>query len=215
MSKPGEHIFLAEVEADPKPGSYADAIAAAKQAGAEYWGIWNILAFHPQASYHLCELSHELMFNDAPLSPALRELVAAYTSSLNRCDFCRNAHAAVASHLYGSETFVQDVLRNPESSSLTAKEKALLRFVHKLTLDSGAMTQADTDALKTEGWDDASIFYAIAACALFNYYNRFVSGNGVNLVSPEAFRRLGARMAQAGYSRERPPALQGGSGSHA
>jgi uncharacterized peroxidase-related enzyme len=204
MASSGNHIFLADVEANPKPGPYADAIAAAKKAGTEYWGIWNILAFHPMASYHLCELSHELMFKEAPISAALRELIAAYTSSLNRCDFCMNAHAAVASHLYGDAEMVQSVLRDPESSALDEKDKALLRFVRKLTLDSGSIAQADTDALVLVGWDDASIYFAIGACALFNFYNRFVSGNGVKLVSDEAFSRLGARMAQAGYSREQP-----------
>ena len=204
MSKVGERIFLAEVEANPQPGPYADAIAAARRAGTEYWGIWNILAFLPMASYHLCELSHELMFRQAPISAALRELIAAYTSSLNRCDFCMQAHAAVATHLYHDQDFVRSVLRDPESSALAEPEKAFLRFVRKLTLDSGSISQQDTGALKAVGWGDSSIYYAIAVCALFNFYNRFVSGNGVNMVSQEAFDRLGERMAQSGYSREQP-----------
>jgi uncharacterized peroxidase-related enzyme len=202
---PGTHIFLGGVEANPKPGPYADAITEAKRTGAEYWGIWNILAFHPQAAYHLCELSHELMFEDAPICPALRELIAAHTSSLNRCEFCMNAHASVASHLYGDEDLVWSVLRDLESSALTDKDKALLRFTGKLTLDSGSIAQADMDVLHQAGWDDTSIYYAIGACALFNFYNRFVSGNGVKLDSEEAFRRLGERMARVGYRREKPP----------
>jgi uncharacterized peroxidase-related enzyme len=205
MDKAGKHIFLAEVEANPQPGPYADAIAAARKAGTEYWGIWNILAFHPMASYHLCELSQELMFKEAPISPSLRELIAAYTSSLNRCDFCMNAHASVAAHLYNDRGFVWSVLRDPESSALGEQDKTLLRFVRKLTLESGSITQEDTDVLKTAGWDDASIYYTIGVCALFNFYNRFVSGNGVKMVSEDAFQRLGERMAQVGYSREQPP----------
>jgi hypothetical protein len=47
-----------------------------------------------------------------------------------------------------------------------------------------------------------SIYYAIAACGLFNFYNRFISGNGVRPVSDEAFRRFGARMAERGYVRD-------------
>ena len=105
-------VFLGEVEANPQPGPYADAIASAKKLGTEYWGIWNILAFRPQVAYHLCELSHELMFEQAPISSALRELIAAYTSSLNRCEFCMNAHASVASHLYGNDDLVWSVLRD-------------------------------------------------------------------------------------------------------
>jgi uncharacterized peroxidase-related enzyme len=199
------NVFLSDVEANPQPGPYADAIAAARNAGTEFWGIWNILAFRPQAAYHLCELSHELMFEEAPISPALRELIAAYTSSLNRCDFCLNAHASVASHLYGDKELVSGVLHDLETSALVEKDKALLRFVRKLTLNSGAVAQSDIDALKDNGWDDTSIFYAIGACALFNFYNRFVSGNGVKLVSDEAFQRLGERMARVGYRREAPP----------
>ncbi len=199
------HVFLAEVEQNPQPGPYADAIAAAKKAGTEYWGIWNILVFRPQAAYHLCQLSHELMHEEAPISSALRELIAVYTSSLNRCAFCMNAHAAVASHLYGDKELVWSALRDLESSPIGAKEKALLRFVRKLTLDSGSIAESDIAALKQTGWDDTSIYYAIGACALFNFYNRFVSGNGVKLVSDETFQRLGERMARVGYRREAPP----------
>jgi len=198
------HVFLRKIEENPQPGPFADAIHAAEKTGTEYWGIWNILAFREDAASNLCELSHQVMFEEAPISQALRELIAAYTSSLNRCDFCRNAHAAVASHLYGSEEFVRSVLNDPEKSSLEEREKALLRFVRKLTLDSGAITEGNIEALKTDGWDETAIFYAIYVCALFNFYNRFVSGNGVKLVSDAAFRRLSERMARNGYTRHRP-----------
>ena len=203
------HVFLEEIEANPQPGPYADAIALAKSSGAEYWGIWNILAFRPKAAYHLCELSQELMFEEAPISPALRELIAAYTSSLNQCDFCMKAHASVATHQYGDEELVRSVLRDLEGSRIPEKDKELLRFVRKLTLNSGSIIQADIDILKDAGWDDTSIDYAIGACALFNFYNRFVSGNGVKLVSDAAFGRLGERMARVGYSREKPPTSDG------
>ncbi len=197
-------MFLREIEAHPQPGPFADAISSAEKAGTEYWGIWNILAFRTDAASTLCELSHQVMFEEAPISQALRELIAAYTSSLNRCDFCRNAHAAVASHLYGSEEFVRSALNDPDRSSLDEKEKTLMRFVRKLTLNSGAITEANIEALKCEGWEEAAIYYAIYACALFNFYNRFVSGNGVKLVSDAAFRRLSERMARSGYTRHRP-----------
>jgi alkylhydroperoxidase family enzyme len=74
--------------------------------------------------------------------------------------------------------------------------------VRKVTLDSASIHEGDIAAVHTAGWDDASIFYAIAASALFNFYNRFVSANGVKPVSNQAFRRLAARMAQKGYIRE-------------
>ena len=196
------HVFLREVEQNPQPGPYADAIEAAKKSGSEYWGIWNLLAFRPKMAHHLVALSHEIMYEDAPITPALRELIAAYTSSLNHCEFCMQAHAAVAAQLFKDEALVWSVIRDLEKSALSEKDKALLRFAHRLTLDSGSINESHIASLHEAGWDDTSIYYAINACALFNFYNRFVSGNGVKLVAEGAVRRLAARMAQQGYHRD-------------
>jgi len=195
-------VFLQDVENNPQPGPYADLIHNAQATGAEYWRIRNLLAFRPRASYHLARFSHEIMHEDAPISPGMRELIAAYTSSLNRCEFCMKAHAAVASWLYQDEALVWSVIRDMESSALPEPDKAMLRFVQKTTLDSGSISEADIQKLHASGWDDTSIYYAIAACGLFNFYNRYVSANGVKPVSDEAFRRFGRRMAEHGYLRD-------------
>ena len=99
------------------------------------------------------------------------------------------------------EEFVSGVIRDLETSALGEKEKALLRFVRKITLAPGSITATDTSDLNVVGWDDGAIFYAISACALFNFYNRWVSASGVRPVSDDAFARLGSRMAAVGYTR--------------
>jgi len=99
------HAFLGAIEDNPQPGPCADAIRADQNAGTGYWGIWHILAFRNDAAHHPRELSHLVMFNEAPI----------------------------------------------------------------------------------------------------NFYSRFVSGNGVKLVSGAAFRRLSQRIAHNGYTRHRPP----------
>ncbi len=200
----GEHVFLGEIEAKPKPGPYANAITAAKQAGTEYWAIGNIFAFHPMASHHLCELSHELMHKEGPLSAALCESIEAYTSSLTYCGFCMHAYAAVAAHLYGDPELVHGVLSDPKTSALTEKRKVPLRFVRRLTLQPSAITQEDMDTQQQAGSDKPSIYSATCACALFNDQNHFVLGNGVGLVSGETLDRLSAHKARTGYSREQP-----------
>ena len=194
-------MFLPGVEQNPKPGTYMELIEAARASGIEYWQIWHLLAFQPDAARNLVEFSQVVMNDPAPLSPRLRELIAAYTSSLNQCKFCMKAHAAVAAHMYQDEGLVAGVLRDPETSTLSEKEKAVLRFVRKVTFASADINPADTERLRAMGWDDAAIFYIITVCALFNFYNRWVSASGVPLVSDEAFRRLAAPMAEKGYSR--------------
>jgi uncharacterized peroxidase-related enzyme len=197
-----DSMFLRDVENNPQASPYSDLIAAANSSGTEYWRIWNLLAFRPRIAEHLCRLSHEIMFEEAPISAALRELIAAYTSSLNCCEFCMKAHAAVAAQLYNDEALVWSAIRDLDGSALPERDKQILRFVGKITLESGSIDEHDIAALHASGWDDTSIFYAIASCALFNFYNRFVSANGIRTVSDQAFRRLGARMAEKGYIRE-------------
>jgi uncharacterized peroxidase-related enzyme len=196
-----EPMFLPGVEQNPKPSVYRDLIEKAKAGGGDSWQIWHLLAFDPEAAHHIAALSQVLMHNDAPLSAGLRELIAAYTSSLNQCEFCMKAHGAVAAKLLGDEELVWSVIRNFETSKLSEKEKALLRFVRTITLAPGAIKAEDTATLRAAGWDDGAIFYAISACALFNFYNRWVLASGVHPVSDEACKRLASRMAASGYVR--------------
>jgi uncharacterized peroxidase-related enzyme len=204
MSKPyvaQERMFLRDVEDNPRPSVYRDLIENAKASGGDYWQIWHLLAFDPEAAHHLAALSHRLMHSECPISAGLRELIAAYTSSLNQCEFCMNAHAAVAARLLGDEALVWSVIHNLESSNIDDKEKTLLRFVSKVTLTPASISDMDTHELNRVGWDDAAIFYAISACSLFNFYNRWVSATGVHPISDEACKRLAARMASVGYAR--------------
>jgi uncharacterized peroxidase-related enzyme len=111
------------------------------------------------------------------------------------------AHAAVAAKLLGDEELVWSVIHNLEASKLGEKEKALLRFVRTITVTPALITAADTAELNAAGWEDAAIFYAISACALFNFYNRWVMASGVHPVSGAACERLASRMAASGYAR--------------
>ena len=79
--------FLPDVEANPQPSPWAAAIEAMKRSGAEYPQIWHLFAFKPGATDHLARFTQEIMREEAPLSPGLRELIAAYTSKRNQCPF--------------------------------------------------------------------------------------------------------------------------------
>jgi alkylhydroperoxidase family enzyme len=79
-------MFLPGVANNPQPGPYADALRMMQAAG-EYPQIWHLFAFKPRATDHLARFTQEIMREPAPLSPWLRELIAAYTSARNDCPF--------------------------------------------------------------------------------------------------------------------------------
>jgi len=55
--------------------------------------------------------------------------------------------------------------------------------------------------VRAAGWDDEAIYFAISACALFNFYNRWITATGVPEMSPEAHRLQGRNLAR-GYVRD-------------
>jgi uncharacterized peroxidase-related enzyme len=195
-------LYLAEIEHGGQPGPHLAMIEAARAQGAEYWQIWHLFAFRPEMTIHLGRFTHALMHEPGPITPALRELIAAYTSRLNDCAFCLKSHAAVTSHLFHDEALVASVLTNLEASPLPEKEKALLRFVEKVTKDSSQVGPGDIGRLHAAGWEDAAIYYAITVSALFNFYNRWISADGVHAVSDQGHRLHAARIAEKGYIRD-------------
>jgi len=82
-----EPMFLPGVEGNPKPSPYLDLISNMKASGAEYPQIWHLFAYLPQATQHLARFTQEILRGPAPLSPGMRELIAAYTSYRNDCPF--------------------------------------------------------------------------------------------------------------------------------
>ena len=80
-------MFLPDVEANPQPGPYRSLIERMKAEGAEYPQIWHLFAYLPSATQHLARFTQEMLRGPSPLSPGLRELIAAYTSQRNQCPF--------------------------------------------------------------------------------------------------------------------------------
>ena len=80
-------MFLPEVEQNPKPCSFTDSIHMMQANGSEYPQIWHLFAFQPQATGHLARFTQEIMREAGPLTPGLRELIAAFTSARNDCPF--------------------------------------------------------------------------------------------------------------------------------
>jgi alkylhydroperoxidase family enzyme len=81
-------MHLPEVENNPNPaGHYAGLIQAARGRGAAMPQIWHMLAYKPAVGDALTALTEVIMRAESPLSPGLRELIAAVTSQGNHCEF--------------------------------------------------------------------------------------------------------------------------------
>ena len=59
------------------------------------------------------------------------------------------------------------------------KNRALLRYVEKLTLRPAQVRDPDVQALRTAGWTDEEIFEASFITSLFAFFNRMADAYGL------------------------------------
>lgn len=139
-------------------------------------GIGTVFRQRPDKYMMLLSHAQEILREPAHLSPADREMIAAYTSKLNGCDYCRGSHTAFAASLGASEADLSMV----ETGDIEAHRlAALLAYVKKLTLAPATLTNSDKTAVHDAGFTEDELKDAIAVCAAFNLYNRIVEGHGI------------------------------------
>jgi alkylhydroperoxidase family enzyme len=97
---------------------------------------------------------------------------------------------------------VEQVLRDPATSRLDDRHKALFRYLDRVNHDSPRLRAEDAAELRALGWSDEELYHAITVVALFNFYNRWIDATGVHALSDEAHAAGGRRSARTGYVRE-------------
>ena len=80
-------MFLPEVEGGAPAGPYASVIANLRGAGQPVPQIMHLFAYKPDRTAFLSQFTHGVMRGPSPLSPGMRELIAAFTSRRNHCPF--------------------------------------------------------------------------------------------------------------------------------
>ena len=128
----------------------------------------------PLLAYH-----DVLLRGESPLSVAERELIAAFVSGLNACNFCFGAHKMYARAFGVDEDVIDALVSDVESAPVDDKLKPLLQYVAKLKTLPPRLTKADAEAVFAAGWSEEALFDAIQVAALFNYMNRIIEGTGV------------------------------------
>ncbi len=133
----------------------------------------------PRGVQPLLQYHDEVLRSASELSVGERELIAAYTSGINACNFCHGSHRMIAEvHGIDPEVFDQLMIA-PEDASLEPRWLPLLAYLRKLTQTPSRLTEADAQAVLEAGWSEDAFYDAILVCATFNMMNRIVEGTGV------------------------------------
>src|SRR5262245_34589810 len=114
---------------------------------------------------------HEAMRGPSAWSVGDRELMAAFVSKVNECEFCTKAHAAVAAGAYRDDAKVAAVLADLETAAIEETLRATLRMLGKLTREH-TVGPDDMRVLLASGVSRKQIEDALAVCFSFNTIGR-------------------------------------------
>ena len=128
----------------------------------------------------ILRLNDAIMCDEAAVHQGDRELIAAYVSALNACQYCTGSHMNAAEAFGVDPNILTALLKDVETSPVQDALKPLLMYVEKLTLTPARMSEQDAQAVYAAGWSEAALFDAVKVCALFNFMNRIVEGTGVS-----------------------------------
>jgi uncharacterized peroxidase-related enzyme len=166
-------------------------------------GITSGFAFRPETAKPLRELAEVLLRGPNTLTSAEREMIAAFVSFRNDCQFCQLSHsAAAAHHLDGDYATVEAVKRDYRNAPVSPKLKALLAIAGKVQEDGKLVTSADVERARAQGATDVEIHDTVLIAAAFSMFNRYVDGLAtVTPADPMLYDEMGKRMARDGYVR--------------
>lgn len=158
----------------------------------------DILKMSPAAGAALMELHEAIMRAPSALSEGERELIAAYVSGINHCQYCHGVHAETAKAYGIRADAVDGMFDSLDVAGIDDRLKPILRVARKLTEKPASLTDADTAAVYQAGWDEKALHDAIMVVCCFNFMNRLLEGHGVH-GNEKMFKQRGPMLKQHGY----------------
>ena len=164
-------------------------------------GIVELLFYKGSTGKALSKLAQTLMHGPSNLSSGERELIAAYVSGLNNCEFCHESHGSCASHhLNDNGKTLEAVKSDFERAPVSEKMKALLKIAGQVQKGGREVTPEFIEEAIRKGASDEDIHDTVLIAAAFCMFNRYVDGLRTNLPTQKSdYLEMGKRMAKKGY----------------
>lgn len=106
------------------------------------------------------------------LPAATRERIALAVAEINGCDYCLSAHTYLAKNLAKLDDSEINANRNAASNDL--KADAAVKFAARVARERGRVTEAELDAVRAAGYDDAQIIEIVQHVAL-NVWTNYIN----------------------------------------
>ena len=182
--------FVPESEAS---GQQAEIYDALRRADGSVHNLYKAFSCYPQATISADRLFKDVMHDPtAPLPPWEPELLSIVVARLAGCRYALTHHGANFIELFteaeGERTRAEAMraaveARDWEASVFGPRQRVLIAFAVKLSEHPGAVGEADIDALRNAGFDDAEISQCVQVVANFAYWVRVINSFVIQVAS--------------------------------
>jgi uncharacterized peroxidase-related enzyme len=117
----------------------------------------------------------ELVQNAENLSKLEIEMIATVVSAQNRCFYCITVHGNSVRQLSGDPILGEMMVMNYRAARLPTRQRAMLDFAVKMTVESWAVEEEDRERLRRVGFGDRDIWDIASIAAFYNMTNRLAS----------------------------------------
>jgi uncharacterized peroxidase-related enzyme len=118
---------------------------------------------------------NSIMQGESGLSKVEQEMIAAAVSTQNRCYYCVTSHGSAVRGLSGDPILGEQIVMNYRAADLDKRQRAMLDFAVKLTVEPWTIEESDREGLRRAGFSDRDIWDIAAIAGFFNMTNRIAS----------------------------------------
>src|SRR5262249_36054485 len=105
--------------------------------------LLGVFKSYPQTARPLLDYHELVMRGPSPFTVAARELIAAYVSGVNACNYCHGVHTATAEAFGVPPGLLAAALADLDAAPVDERLRPVLRYVGKLTSTPSRMAQED------------------------------------------------------------------------
>jgi 4-carboxymuconolactone decarboxylase len=176
-------------ELSDMPEDIRERILAVQEKAGFVPNVFLVLAHRPEEFRAFFAYHDALMEKPGNLTIAEREMIVVATSNLNQCQYCVVAHGAILRIRAKDPLIADQVAVNYRKADITERQKAMLDFAIKVSMQAYAVGEEDFAALKAQGFDEDDIWDIAAISSFFGLSNRMAN---VTSMRPNAeFYNLG------------------------
>ena len=181
---------------DKVPEDIRNRLLAVQEKSGFVPNVFLTLAYRPDEFRAFFAYHDALMDKEGGLTKAEREMIVVATSSANQCQYCVIAHGAILRIRAKNPLIADQIAVNYRKADITPRQRAMLDFAMKVSLEAQTVSDADFSALANQGFSDDDMWDIAAIAAFFALSNRMANVTGMR--PNDEFYMLGRLPKQAG-----------------